>query len=686
MNNIIYKIQKLFLDEAINSPLLFNDLANMEKYISESYSGRSLIELLQNADDAGSKKFYIELIDNSTYIVANDGREFTDDDILALCRSGSSTKTRKSNTIGFRGIGFKSVVNYANVVHLISGNIKATFSKTLTKQILSNISDVPLIRIPHVFHGDKFKVKIDELLQKGYNTIFIFEAKSNILQDEIHKFDNDSMLFLQSVQKVFFNINKEIRYEIIRKKLNEIFWDMKTFENENINNWLVTIPNIDDDDKCSVAFKYNGEKIIEAENKEAVVHSFMPTHNELSMLMKVNGDFSTDPSRTRVIIDDDTKKAAEKCALIISNIVIDILKSGMDKYGVINILKRAKVNPLSQVKGVDINDILTIELKNKVKQHLLESVGKHKEIYLQSQGIDNEDFDKIINYLNAYGIGNRLQEKIPCLLEFLKSLGIKEIPIEKSIEAMKEIECSENTRVTVFVDAINKTRFGMSNELKNSIVDAQLIKFDSGIKKITESKTDDLIEANFESAVLQSLVSSSDYTSFIKKLGFKNNQLAMNNKSDIAKPYHSIANTMISDKKKTLFSKKNTIKKWRSVEMNVAEVLELLDEIDYVTDVSKQNLGYDLEAVLKDGSRRYYEVKSVNNLGELISITNNEYSTAINYRDRYYLAIADQSDLSIEICFIKDPINNLSLSKRVTRWEWICEEYKGDIISADLSY
>ena len=47
------------MKEAINSPLLLSDLANMEKYISESYQGRSLIELLQNADDALATKFLI---------------------------------------------------------------------------------------------------------------------------------------------------------------------------------------------------------------------------------------------------------------------------------------------------------------------------------------------------------------------------------------------------------------------------------------------------------------------------------------------------------------------------------------------------------------------------------------------------------------------------------------------------
>ena len=106
MNDIVKNIRDMFIKEASESPLLFNDLANMERYVSESYSGRSLIELLQNADDAGAKNFLLEKIDDDIFVVANDGRIFTDEDMFSLCRSGASTKKRKSESIGYRGIGF----------------------------------------------------------------------------------------------------------------------------------------------------------------------------------------------------------------------------------------------------------------------------------------------------------------------------------------------------------------------------------------------------------------------------------------------------------------------------------------------------------------------------------------------------------------------------------------------------
>ena len=81
---IVEKLHNSFLEEAKRSPILLSDLANMEKYISESYTGRSLIELLQNADDAGASKFEIVEISSKVYGVANNGREFCENDCKRL--------------------------------------------------------------------------------------------------------------------------------------------------------------------------------------------------------------------------------------------------------------------------------------------------------------------------------------------------------------------------------------------------------------------------------------------------------------------------------------------------------------------------------------------------------------------------------------------------------------------------
>ena len=145
--DIFTSVREELLREATNSPTLLADLANLERYVAETYSARSFIELLQNADDAGSTRFLLTR-HNDLLICANNGREFSRQDFYSLCRSASSAKQR-GQTIGYRGIGFKSVVGVASSIHLLSGNLEATFSRELTQSSLGIRTPTPLVRIPH---------------------------------------------------------------------------------------------------------------------------------------------------------------------------------------------------------------------------------------------------------------------------------------------------------------------------------------------------------------------------------------------------------------------------------------------------------------------------------------------------------------------------------------------------------
>ena len=146
-NTILRSVRDELLSEAKLSPGLLADLANLERYVAETYSARSFIELLQNADDAGAKRFLV-MQDGDRLICANDGRPFSRNDFYSLCRSASSDKKR-GQSIGCRGIGFKSVVGMVSEVHLLSESLEATFSRQLSHESLRMDVPTPLVRIPH---------------------------------------------------------------------------------------------------------------------------------------------------------------------------------------------------------------------------------------------------------------------------------------------------------------------------------------------------------------------------------------------------------------------------------------------------------------------------------------------------------------------------------------------------------
>lgn len=680
MDRVINNIHELFIEEARKSPLLFNDLASMENYISESYSGRSLIEMLQNADDAQAKRVLIKKRSDFVFIVANDGRTFTEDDILALCRSGASTKVRNSDTIGYRGIGFKSVVNYANVVHLYSGKIHTTFSRELTRSELVNADKIPLVRVPHVFCGQRYMADIEELLEMGYTTVFIFEVSSKSILKEIQEFSEDSLIFLKYIIKVEILSDLVKRYEIERNYLDreKQVIEMKNIEKRSKNLWLI-IENRDRLGKTSLAFKFDGKKVIAAEKSESVIHSFLPTNDKMCIRCKINGDFSTDPSRTRIVQDKATEIANQKCAELVANVFEDILLKGSDEYNLIDILKEAIIDPLAAIKGESPSDIITRLLLSEVRKKLM-GYTNGKRVLLQPKGMENVDFEKIIEKHNSYGIGNVQEQKIPGIIEFLKCAGVEELSLNDCLEVMQELICSDQTRALTIQKAIKETKFGMTAKQKELLTKAKLFKFENGVKSVQESKGSK-IEDFFEGTITERLTTDVDYTAFAKKIGLDKKQLALYNQGENFEHKVSSSKMRASVEK---FSIGKKIKKWRNVEKNVKAVLELLDDVVCVTDVSKQNIGYDLEAVFSDGTRRFYEVKSVGKLGEQISFSNNEYSTCVSLKDSYYLAIAAESDYNIEVCFIKNPVENLHFEKRITRWDWLCGEYAGEVIDTEM--
>ena len=693
------------MKEAINSPLLLSDLAYMEKYISESYQGKSLIELLQNADDALATKFIIKKASQNVYVVANNGRKFDTDDVLSICRSGASTKQRNGNSIGFRGIGFKSIVNYAHGVHLISGEIKLSFSKKLTKEILGDNLNVPLIRIPHEFKElDKYTFFIRNLIDEGYNTIFIFEVNSDALSIEMDEFDSTTMLFLQNISEIdFYFDSKNENYKINRKQ-NSINMQLAFIKSHNRNsNWLI----LSDNNRCSIAFQIDDNlKAVKMGKFDSVVHSFMPTKDYSGMPIKFNGNFSTDPSRTKIIIDDETLIATKNCVSILIELITDIIYSEEDQYGIIGVLGELKKDDLAIFKTKRISDVIIDELQDSFKNifNIKFNTSSYTKFYIQPTWLDFDDFLKICQENNILGFGESIEKKIPNILHFLNNFGFEELSLEMAISNSNNIIYSLESRAKIFAQIVKKYRFGFNDDIKKSISKANLLEFETGCKSIETRNESDKISPSFCTMLINLISDEKDLLWLLRKFNLYNDSTgtfsigdkalmknnSISNEDSLTLEDASIKNDALSDLfegeniiHNTSFNEKPIYQKWRSVEENVSISFKNMKNVVKVTDVSKSNLGYDLEVQWKD-KIDYIEVKSVIKLGNSFSMTNNEYATATEYGDNYVLVIAEQSNDSMKMCIIYNPISKLTLFKRVTRWEWVCNEYNGSMLSTSF--
>ncbi len=101
--------------EASKGTRIWGDYVNALKLISQVVFTRSsgfVFELIQNAEDAGlgldNPGVFEILINHHRVKVVHNGRQFTSDDVKALCGIRSSKKPEKG-TLGYLGIGFKSV-------------------------------------------------------------------------------------------------------------------------------------------------------------------------------------------------------------------------------------------------------------------------------------------------------------------------------------------------------------------------------------------------------------------------------------------------------------------------------------------------------------------------------------------------------------------------------------------------
>jgi len=99
---------------------------------SKGYHGRQLLELLQNADDEAENKenpSVLIKLEQDRLIIANNGTPFSKEGLLSLMYSDNSPKIKRQKKIGYKGLGFRSILNWSQSIGIKSGPFSIEFSK-----------------------------------------------------------------------------------------------------------------------------------------------------------------------------------------------------------------------------------------------------------------------------------------------------------------------------------------------------------------------------------------------------------------------------------------------------------------------------------------------------------------------------------------------------------------------------
>lgn len=131
-------------------------IAESEKYLQQAYEGRYLFELIQNVRDANKEKnvkgsIFIELT-RMALTVSNTGAAFGHKGVESITTIGRSPKNSQ-DFIGFKGIGFKSVLEITQSPQIVTAGGTLFFDQAATIPLLNDRllkpQEIPIFFIPH---------------------------------------------------------------------------------------------------------------------------------------------------------------------------------------------------------------------------------------------------------------------------------------------------------------------------------------------------------------------------------------------------------------------------------------------------------------------------------------------------------------------------------------------------------
>ena len=663
MSIVMNNVRAELLQEAVTSPNLLADIANLEHYVAESYSGRSFIELLQNADDAAATRFCVILLDG-WIICANDGNIFNEKDFRALCRSASSGK-RRGEKIGYRGIGFKSVVGISNEVHLFSGELEATFSKKLTQKALNSKAATPLVRVPHelALQNAAVSSEVRALQVDGFHTIFVLGGVDREkVTEELARFESEYLLFLRKIERVVLRNEIDLVFECSRHQSTDYSNVMLRSAQKNTS-WRIYSSS-----GCDVAVSCNGNQPIALRADAALVHAFLPTLESTGLGVRINADFSTDPSRTRIVLDEDSINCLDSAVSCIS-----LLYSAA--------LENADADMLACIAPTF--DLSTLALQR--KSFRTELIGRlrnplakmNANAKLIPSWFDAEDAEKIAS-INVSAVlvphGPTADQQI----SLLRYAGVKNLASLDLLAAAEQAGLSEGGCAKLVANIILDP---LQTIPARKLAQARVWFDESGRTALTDIPEGGKLSVGFNEELKKYGIKNPDFARLIKSAGVVQSLLPENAIPVLAKPsnpvevaqdfYSFLAGGGGFGERVNVVGR--SVPAWRNAETYVATLLNSNGFL--VEDTSRQNLGYDLVAT-KDSEEAFIEVKLVDWLGAPFTLTSNEHVVARQHGRNYFIVLVMRSRDNIRLEFIRDPANVLRFERQCKQWVWECSEYK----------
>jgi len=154
-------------------------------------STRYLYELLQNAEDEKAKNFHIYISKKRVKIV-HDGNVFTENDVRNVCYAVS--KKDPNETIGYMGVGFRSVFTVTDRPEIYSGEYMFCFDK---EECLKEFGDYS----PFYFYPYRIEQPTERIDPKKTSFLLPFKSEESFDKsiEQLEQLGANSLLFLRNI-------------------------------------------------------------------------------------------------------------------------------------------------------------------------------------------------------------------------------------------------------------------------------------------------------------------------------------------------------------------------------------------------------------------------------------------------------------------------------------------------------
>ena len=337
-----------FLTKRFNAKLRLSgsnleEANNFQKTVFNEVTGAQhtyIYELLQNANDYpfNNEQVTVKFILTEHYLLfMHSGACFNLRNIVGISSINQGEKKANTKTIGYKGIGFKTVFVNNEYVFLKSGDWSLRFDKKYSEEQF--YGDCPWALMPIPTDSSELDEEVRNIITK-YNMRVQFalkhksDASKNIEQlDKVFN-DNQILLFIPNVYQVEVIVDNKVRHLVEKDATKWIVTDytysvpkdLKEWVKDNINSGDKIPEKFQNIDNVRISFAVgrDGNRIIPVDN--ARVYNYLPTELKLGFNFLFNADFVPNGSRSGLHDVTWNDRIMEQCGCLFADWWVSLLQ------------------------------------------------------------------------------------------------------------------------------------------------------------------------------------------------------------------------------------------------------------------------------------------------------------------------------------------------------------------------